>query len=100
MEIDTNARMGAIARQVVEAASPNLAHAAARSGSATEFRARRKYTEAYGAFINNMLDVADLSPAFRERLTDFCKRVQDMAPTMAEWNAAMARQAGPSSGKV
>jgi hypothetical protein len=78
---------------VILAQSPAVAaRAAARRGAATEFRARRLYAGAMAAFRSNLLDAADLSPAFRDRLLAFLRKVDAEAPTQAEWDAAMQQR--------
>jgi hypothetical protein len=66
-------------------------------GAATEFRARRLFTSAMAAFRSNLLDAADLSPAFRDQLLSFLRQVDAQAPTMAEWDKAMAEPVTTSS---
>jgi hypothetical protein len=69
--------------------SPSFPKGAVVRGSATEFKARRIYFAAMAALRSNLLDAADLSPAFRDRLEAFRRQVDAMAPTQAEWDAAM-----------
>jgi hypothetical protein len=72
--------------------SPALVlRAAVRRGAATEIRARKLYFGAMAAFRSNLLDAADLTPAFREHLLAFLRQVDAMAPTQAEWDEAMAQ---------
>jgi hypothetical protein len=48
------------------------------------------------AFRSNIFDAADLSPAFRERLLAFVRQVDAHAPTMADWDKAVAEPATTS----
>lgn len=61
-----------------------------KGAPASEIRARRIYFNAMAAFRSNLLDAADLSPAFRDRLLTFLRQVDADAPTQAEWDSAMA----------
>lgn len=62
-------------------------------GAATEFRARRLFYRSLSAFRSNILDAADLSPAFRKQLLRYLHHVDTHAPKQAEWDMAMAEPA-------
>lgn len=92
---DTLERMAETAQSVARGhVTQGLAFGALRCGAATEFRARRLYNESLAAFKSNLLDAADLSPAFRDNIYAFLKQLDATAPTLTQWDEAMAEKAG------
>lgn len=92
---DTLERMAETAAAIAGGyVSPRLKFGAARCGAATEFRARRLFMDSLAAFRSNMLDSADLSDAFREQIRTFLRKVEAEAPTLTQWDEAMAEKAG------
>lgn len=76
--------------------SPGVAQGSniARFSSAVEIRARRKFNAALSVFRSEIQDSAALSNAFNTELLRFLSIVDEHAPTIADWDAAMARKAG------
>lgn len=95
--MDTLSRHAAIAEGLATGRiSPGVAIGAQRAqcSSATEFRARKIYRQGLAAFRNNLLDAADLSPVMRDELLRFYRELERIAPTHAQWDAAMAAREG------
>jgi hypothetical protein len=74
--------------------SPGLQFGASRCGAATEFRARRLYMDTLRSCKSNLLDTADLTPVMRDRILAFIKVIEASAPTLTQWDEAMAEKAG------